>query len=394
MSALKFYEALLASNTAIITDDGKVLKPNKTKTPFKVGGKEVVLPTVERLRENVWDEIHPFHPLCEDVMMGQSPTLHLLMDIIKRNLTSKYTALIQDILTVSSNKDLQSKIVNPKAIKILSAYPEAKAGAVKSWAKVRTKVASSFMLNCYISRSVVIDDIHYQRSGVVTCPILETREESSILGVQVTKKDAAGIYNLVYILLDDLCITYNSNHTVPYLDVLLQHYGAAVKRYNDVVEMFSPVITSEPIDYSWMEYWKDVETIRKAIPRLPGNAGTKIETTITTGAEDVKLVEGTGSGDIFDDVEVKGAPEPVTKRVAPLERPRNNRHTESAYEDGDIFGERNESRRRSRRESDVDLFEESRGRRRESDSRRSGRSRDGRRSGRTRDRYEGDIFDR
>jgi len=300
MNIIESYTALIESNGGIVTEAGAVLKPTKKQDPFLIGDKPVVLPTKYYLDRNDWDDVHPFHPYCEDVLLGQSPTFHFLTDIIRCNLTLKYSALIKDILTIATTKELQSRVANPEANKLLTVFPDAKATAIANWNKVYATFAKGgHFSDIFIGRNNTIDKKLYFRVGRVKFPIIEDDNDSTLLGASLTKKDTTGIRNIVTKLMKPVPTEYRSNHDLPYLDVLMQYYKAMAEHFNATIALFGDVITTKPIPMEWLEGWEDVARLRKRIPKLPGNAGVRIETA------DIRNSGVEADEDIYENIKVR-----------------------------------------------------------------------------------------
>lgn len=278
MNVIEFYQSLLESMGLIVSEAGHVLRPTKDQDPLQIDGKDVVLPNKFYLSQNDWSDVHPFHPLCEDALMGQSPTFHLLNSVMRIAISQKYAALIRDVLTVATTKELQQQIKDPSANEITTGFPDAKPGAIASWKKVyATFQANQFFAGLYISRNQEVNGTQYQRVGTVRYPILEDDSVKGLLGADITKKDTGGIRALVGKIVEPIPNEFCSNSSVPYFDTLMQYYIAMVTRYNQLVEMFGDVVTSKPISTDWMEGYENLEKLRKRIPKLPGNAGVRVD---------------------------------------------------------------------------------------------------------------------
>ena len=310
MNVIDFYQSLLESMGLIVSEAGHVLRPSKNQDPLQIEGKDVVLPNKYYLNQNDWSDVHPFHPLCEDALMGQSPTFHLLNSVVRVSLSQRYAALIKDILKVATTKELQQQIKDPSANEITMVFPDVKAGAVKSWSSVyATFQKNQFFSGLYITRNQEIEGQQYQRVGTVRYPILEDESEKGLLGADITKKDTAGLRAIVGKIVEGVPVQYCSNSSVPYFDTLMQYYTAMVKRYNELVEMFGDVLTTKAIPTEWMEAFDNVEKLRKRIPKLAGNAGVRVDNEPKRNAG-----VDTEDDDVFANVKV-----PSTSRRAAVE---------------------------------------------------------------------------
>lgn len=279
MEILDKYRSLLTSVGLRVTEGDFVVLPVKNESPVKVGGKEVVVPSKVYLDQNDWTKYHPFHPLCEDALMGQSPTIHLLQNAMNICLTSRYTALLSDIFTVVNDNDLAKTVASQKANELVSVYPEMKPTVIASWTAIRSVFTSDptkRFVSLVMSRSQQIDGTTYLRTGTSYCPLTEDRSDVGLLGAKISKKDTGGIRSIVSRILEPVPTIYKSNANAPYFDVLCQWFIAHANRYNEILGYFGKTISSEPIDISWEFSEDDYARLSRRIPPLPGNAGAKL----------------------------------------------------------------------------------------------------------------------
>lgn len=371
------YRSLLKATTLDISDSDKVLLPSGK--PAKIDDRELVIPSREWLKKNEWKEVYPYHPLCEDPLMGMSPTMQFTNLAIRNALSIKFSALIRDILMVIVDKDLQKQVKDASANEIMAVFAEAKKTSLASWSAVsKTFNKNQYFANVIINRNVVVDDKVVLRKGTVRVPILDNEDESTLLGVSIPKVHVAGIQALTHKLLEGVETNFESNAPRPYFDVLLQFFKAMAGRYNEILTMFGDVIDSGFIDLDWLEHFEDQERVAKMIPKLPGNAGVRIadgkrgtgnDTDSEINPMENLVVPGTSARDEEDRP-------PWEESRRPQDRsPKSGGASISDMLRGD---DRDDRGRRDDRES------------RRGDRRRNDRGGRGRDSGRGRDRYERD----
>lgn len=285
MKVQKFLQEVVESLGATVTDAGVVLNP-ATQEPYQIGEKDVVIPLKTYLEENMWDTLHPFHPLCEDVMLGQSPTYHFMLRLWRANTTIKFLKLIKVILDVAADPKLSAEVKDPAFAKL--PIPKVKETTIAAWKRLMARFAKEHFLKLYVSRSEDIDGEKFLRRADLNIPLLET-EGGKPFGVQASIPDSNTIRELVEFLFRPMLKPMGSNHAIPYLDVLLQMQMATAKQYNKYVKMLSKVQKLEPMPTGWFKEYPDMDKFRKHIPKLSGNEGVKLETSSTKRNSGVEL---------------------------------------------------------------------------------------------------------
>lgn len=275
MKVQKFYQDILETLGAKVTDAGVVLHPI-TEAPYQIGGKDVVIPTKPYLDANDWSEVWPFHPLCEDAMMGQSETYHFMLRLWRAHTTLLYINLIGTILTVAADPKLAKEVKNPDFAKL--PIPNVKDTTIKAWKKLQGKFAKEHFLKLYVSRSGELDGTKVLRRADLSIPLLE-HEGGKPFGLPISVADTNTIQELIKCLFEPILTPHGSNHATPYLDVLLQVTRDSAEQYNKYAEMVSKVASLPLIPLNWLTEYADMDKFRRHIPKLPGNEGSKLETT-------------------------------------------------------------------------------------------------------------------
>lgn len=286
MKIIEHYtESLTSMGLKVDEETGKLMLANGDV--LNIEGDDVVIPLKELQKKNEWDGIHPYHPLCEDVLLGMSDTHRLLQRMIEKSISVRFVTLISSVLSVAVIPSLQKQCKNPKSKKFLTAYPnikpvdeKGKSEATAAWKKVYDEklTAGIDILRISLHREKTIDGELYLRTGTIWSPLLDAEDDKSYLfGVKVKSNTLAiGMRNLITAFVEPLITEIQSSAPAPYYDVLMRFYVAASKRYNELLEMFEPVVKLESVDLSWEGDLDEVDSFRRRIPELPGNAGTPL----------------------------------------------------------------------------------------------------------------------
>ena len=274
------YEAILNSMYCTVDADGRIIH-EMVKEPFKINDKDVVLPTKELLVENNWEKRHPFHPLSEDILMGQSPTIHFLIKRVTAGLTLRISTLMSSMLAVAASTDLQGRLQDGAYVAFLEPANHAKTSTVNGWGKVMSSFKTTQFLSMYVARAKVIGDKPFLRVANIASPYLEdTTDDVMLCGVKLNSKaDKRMIVALLRSLLPEKLLEVGCNGNVPYFESILTLHRNIHKHLNDVVKPFKPLANEldgfKPFKLDWWKWVKDngLEQFIGLIPALPGNEG-------------------------------------------------------------------------------------------------------------------------
>lgn len=277
MEVVALYRDVLTSLGLIVDDDGTVRKPIPDTPVIEVGDKPLMLPTDALLRENDWSKIQPFHPLCEDVTMGQSQVIHFLLRAVKASIASQANLLMKNILEVAHKPELQEITKDPKMIQVLEHCKLAKASTYKSWQTISNRFgAEQEFLNLYLKHGGEIDGEKYYRVCTLDIPMLaDTDDDGLLFGVKVSKNDKRTILELLTWLFEPIKFQIGSNDTVPYFHALMMMYVNCAKQFNKIGKIFKRATGFKPKDLDWAVELADLKQYVGLIPKLPGNEGVK-----------------------------------------------------------------------------------------------------------------------
>lgn len=250
-------------------------------TAFKIGDREVVFPSKDLLVENDWTKIHPFHPLAEDVLMGQSPTTHFLIKRVTGALTLRVSAMMKNMLQVAASTDLQARLQDGAYVSHLEPANHAKESTVKGWEKIVSSFKTNQFLSLYVSRAVTVGDKTYLRYASLASPFLEDdTDDATLCGVKLASKaDKRMIVALLRHLLPKDLLEIGCNGNVPYFESIVTIHRNISKHLNDIVKPFKSLANEldglKPVKLDWWKWVKDdgLEQFVGLVPSLPGNEG-------------------------------------------------------------------------------------------------------------------------
>ena len=306
MDIIDFYKDVLVALTATVNEQGEVLRPDGT--PFEVLKKKLVLPTRDRLKENDWSTTQPFHPMCEDAVMGQSEVIHWIAKTMKAAMVISISHIMAVCLEAAIKPELQEQAKDPKLVEILGNCKGTKPATVstlQAWMNLRKKFAGDVeLLNIALNRGGVINGEKHHRVCKVHFPLLDDTDNDGLLcGVKMSKNDKQVIQNLLRYVLDGVTLVYGSNDSVPYFHSLMSVYASFLKRQNFFAKVLKRISDLKPVDLDWVVELNDLRQFLNKIPRLAGNEGNpsrtkKQEVSVANPAAEIPS--------IYDKVKVEG----------------------------------------------------------------------------------------
>ena len=278
MNTVEFYTSLLSSVGLVIDANGTVMKPDG-KSAYKVDSKELVLPTNAMLDENEWSKRHPFHPLCEDALLGQSPTIRWLTKVVRAYIIEHLCSTMTLILDVASKPTLQEEVKDPKAHDILVHAKNARDKTLAAWKDIENAIKSGTIdpVSIYLSRSNPGTDAKFFRTCTVSMDILADKtNDAYIMGINCkTKGDKLAIVELLEYLVDGVELEVGSVDASPYFHSLVSMLAQFMTKFNKIYKIFRKVSPVKPADAAWIKEIDNLKQFFGRIPTLPGNEGEK-----------------------------------------------------------------------------------------------------------------------
>lgn len=300
MEIIEFYSEAMKSLGATVTDTGDIVSPGG-KT-FDVKGKTLVLPTRDRLKANEWSETQPFHPMCEDAVMGQSPVIHWLARTVKIALSVHIGAIMTIVLETAAKPELQEQAKDPKLVDILGSCKTAKASTLVAWNKIIQKMNNKEieLLHIALNRGGSIEGEKYHRVCNIHFPLLDDQDDDGFLyGIKMSKNDKLAIVGLFKYIIDGVTWNFGSNDVVPYFHSLMSMYASFVKRYNFFAKVLKRISDFKPLSTDWILELNDLRQFMNKIPKLSGNEGE-----VTRAAKKKDIEAAKPSTSLYDTVKV------------------------------------------------------------------------------------------
>lgn len=418
------YTAILKSLYCSVDDDG-VVKSLKDE-PYRIGDNVVVVPTHELLKENDWKGKVAFHPLCEDLLAGQSDITRWLIKRVNAAIALNVCHLVLCSLQIAQNPALQSEIKDGSYTQYIEILGESKESTINFFRKKLMKAfgdeeSSVSFSNLYVSRAGELNGKTYSRIATLEIPMLnENTDDTMLLGIKAPNKaDKRMIIDFVAKLFDGVPLEVGSNGNVPYFEAIMRLYYGVANRLNKVRKTLKGGIDDSvlgTVSLSWHK-WLDegMNDQIGVIPPLSGNVGPvekakKPRGTVSREDDEITSLVGRSSSAASTDtppwrsetdepVERDREVQPVTKpggisiirdRDDRRERDRDrDRDRDRGSRDRDRYDR--DDRRDRERGSRVSIFDrEDRERDRDYDRDRGGRRDDRRRDDRRRDRDDRD----
>lgn len=285
----ELYIPVLAALDIYPDDTGKFVRKYAGKE-FKVhvSGKEVILPTPERLRNLNSETTVPFHPLSESVSRGDSSIQNLLKQLVTFRLTFTTIMVMQTLLEIAANKDLHDKLKSDQ-LDILSALPEINEKTVTNFSNAMQKIDMETIniIKVYNRRNGDLNGRKHNRVAVVSFPLfseLDKPKESTVWGVREIRKRDIHDYSILvgYVLPNwhevGAYSAGSDSLEAPSFIALLKAYGNVASRLNDIIGKFKNFFEDDDLikDLSFLETLSDLSRYRGVIPPLEGNIGSVV----------------------------------------------------------------------------------------------------------------------
>jgi hypothetical protein len=298
MNLLELYKHILDSGGLIVDDKGCVSvncekfvmdKSVITKnTPVLVEGKRLVLPTREHLQNSDKDLVQVFHPICENIMRGESVVINKLRNVLVTRLNFTIAGVINSILDLGASAEKQNRL-NPDQIEVLSVAPQIDETTPSVFTEIITKTLASDKLNSivdiYLKKSGIINGAKFSKVGVVSFPLYEElcKEEDVVYGVKLRKKDKASFKAIFEYMFPNIQEkgSYNRgsvSQIAPFLDSLMQSFMGVAGRINDIVEIFNTNIDCYDkllINAEWVDAFRDLYPFLLEGQKIPMQAGNE-----------------------------------------------------------------------------------------------------------------------
>lgn len=302
MDLPEFNQRVLNS-IGIVDETGKghlsrVIGPGQL-SPLTIGGKRVVLPTSEHMREG-GDNIIIFHPLSENITRSESDMIKSMRDQIMYRLTLVAVDLIDNLGRVAATDSLHAKLdkESQKYLKLVSGMDVRTYEFLKKLILRIGPQPEKRLISISLRKGKNADGV--LRSAQFKFPVLQEMlaNEQEVLGLKYPSKKARNtLIALFEIVLGNeeqrAQYDYGSkNMTAPYFDALMMGFHHIATHLNDVTrrhrKLLGKAVNAEGetqshdladdllFDLTWEEGMDQLAELRRIVPPQEGNEGAII----------------------------------------------------------------------------------------------------------------------
>lgn len=251
--------------------------------------RRLVVPTPELLRAGISSNQVAFHPLCENVVLRESPVIKKLRLLINVRLNTVISVLLAELMAIAVDTDGHRKLP-VKVSKFLSHVADADSKTMTALTDVLKRVSANGehrLANVYLKWGGEWNGQKYSRLAVVYFPIMEEfeRDDSTIFGVKMSKKAKRCIESLFRYVVphadNEGYYSYGSNNmTAPYFHALMKSYVNCAKHFNSLFKLYAKHIDGGDalmVNLDWVGALDDLSSFRDQIPVLTWNDGEAVE---------------------------------------------------------------------------------------------------------------------
>lgn len=294
-SLTEAYRQILASiNVTPRSDDLLVQDIDGLQTQVMIDSKPVALPT-EAIVNNYSDSIVVFHPLCENVLLGESPVIQEFRSLIMEFLNDYVLQLVDSILSIavlsSSADDSVINDLTPKQVEFIRCTAGADATTLKNWRSVMrradTRGSSNRVLTIFLKRGGMYRGSKHKRVANVNFNIMTPIDdgELTLFGAKVRKSDVKLYGRILRAIFDNLddedgYSAASDSLTAPYFESLIKSYHNVLRDLNSVAWLMRKPIEQTTgrkmhVNDDFMDAFKDLSAYRDILPTMPLNDGDR-----------------------------------------------------------------------------------------------------------------------
>lgn len=283
------YKSIYAAAGMKTSEDGYVSRVILEKTmPMVIGGKRLVLPTIEHQRNPDPENKLIGHFLREQTAKGPSPVMEALRESMSVRMSVLTGMIVYDLIDLAASQAKHAQM-NPDQQEFLSIAK----GADEEMTKRLMKILKAIPLNqtqkafasIYVKWSAKLDGTTYKRGGIVNFPLYQELAKldktKEVYGVTLRGKDIDVIMaTMKYIFpnIDTLnAYSHGSNSDVaPTSDALLGGLLKFAEQIHGVLDLFGNLLPScadQRIDLDWAEAFEDLNALLPMIRSVPSQSG-------------------------------------------------------------------------------------------------------------------------
>ena len=254
-----------------------------------VEGKPLALPTSD-IVNNYSDSIVLFHPLCENLLLGESPVLQEFRQLVMDFLNDLILKTIESVLCIAVDESVMAEL-SPTQVDFMRSTAGADLNTLKNWRAIMRRAesrgSSHRVITIFLKRGSDINGEMQKRVAIVNFNIYQelTSGNLQIFGTKIRKVDAK-VYTKIFEAIFENIFTideYSSGSnalTAPYFDALVSAYHKVLKSINSVTwNLRKPIKQVNNLELhvkdEFMELFKDLMKYRDVLPTMPLNDGDR-----------------------------------------------------------------------------------------------------------------------
>lgn len=277
------YTEILKYCGLAVDDDGYIsIVMGDSNNPLLLKGKRMVLPIKSQTENPNLNEKIYFHPLCENILRGESEVIGRIRDLINIKLNMTFAIVVQNIINILITPELHKKLTPDQAEWIFT-IKDIDNNTLQNFLSIQQaagkKDSNSAFIHIYLKRGGVYNSNRCSRVGITSFSLYEKLvKNEDVYGVKLRVKDKKAllaIYKLIFPDIDGDPDMYNfgsKSNTAPYLEALMRTSLKTASKLNDVVFNFSDMIEDgESLIFSdgWVEYFDSLESLIPEIRKIP-----------------------------------------------------------------------------------------------------------------------------
>jgi len=280
MKIINLYEQMIDYAGLNIDNDKVYVGDVANKDPFLVGGKQLIIPTRDMLKNIDGNSMTIFHPLSEDIIKGESAVINKLRYAINIRINISICILMQSLLNLAASPEHHKKL-SPEQSELLYNIKDIDEKTTRNFINYTLKEVKDkedrMLSYIYLKRGGTLAGVKYPRVGIVSFPFFQSLTDGEKFKFRV--KDIE-VYKAVFEYIfseatDHEAYNYGSRSEIaPYLDALMVTSYKLTERINEVIELYRDYI-DEPdtimFNHDWYDTLKDVETFKIEIKAIPNH---------------------------------------------------------------------------------------------------------------------------
>lgn len=284
------YASLITSLGIEIREDDSLLQTvGGVNKVVMVEDKPLFLPN-EQNTSNYNHNTVLFHPLSENVLLGESPVLKELRALVMERLHDVILNTVEAMLNIGVDNDLVSTLT-PNQIEVLRCTAGVDETTIKNWKSIMRRAESrgstNRVITLFLKRGAELKDSEYKRAAIVNFNIYNELKEGklNLYGVKIRKNDLNIYTKTLETIFDNIAdvdeYSVGSNSGIaPYFDAVVKAYAGLIKMINKTTWLLrKPIKTVKGYDLyvkdEFSELFEELSVYRDIIPALPYNEGDR-----------------------------------------------------------------------------------------------------------------------